>query len=182
MASGVRERTHHFYRWERRGRGHRSYPYPVALEPPFVPFRSLNHALHVEDDGRRPSALSGLLARLFGNREAPSPQTPEEIEEPDPKPQRAEPRGELLLLPRADRSVGSAVTESLLKNLSALQAPASFELLGQGRRVKLLMSAGEHELPFLSSQLQAFFPALEVEEEKTFSRARGWKTRTVSSL
>ncbi|HEX4961663.1 MAG TPA: type IV secretion system DNA-binding domain-containing protein [Thermoanaerobaculia bacterium] len=164
MRSSVEERTRHFYRWERRGRGHWSFPFPVALEPPFVPFRFLDHAPQVEDDGRHHSALSGFLAGLLGSREVPPPRVPEKIPEPEPEPQKIEERGELLLLPRADRSTSGASAESWLKNLPALQTPASFELLGEGRRVKLIMSAGEGDLPFLSSGLRAFFPALEVEE------------------
>jgi hypothetical protein len=164
MASGVEERTRHFYRWERRGRGQWSFPYPVALEPPFVPFRPLCLTPQVKDDGRHHSALSGFLSRFLRSEEIASPPPTEEIPEPEPEPQRVKTRGELLLLPRADRSASGASTESWLKNLSVLQTPASFELLGRGRQVRLLMSAGDDELPFLSSGLRAFFPALEVEE------------------
>jgi len=165
MGGDALERTRHFYRWERRGRGGlRSYPYPVALEPPFVPFRAVSRSAPVTDDGRRHGALSGLLARFAGNEEVPSPQAPEEISEPEPEPQKAEERGELLLLPGADRSGSGAPAESWLRNLGALQAPVSFELLGRGGQVRLLMSAGEGELSLLSSGLRAFFPALEVEE------------------
>jgi hypothetical protein len=164
MASNALERTRHFYAWERRGRGHQSFPYPVALEPPFVPFRALGHSAQVKDDGVRHTALSGFLARLLGREEEPSLQVPEEIVEPEPEPEKVEERGELLLLPRADRSFSGASTEGWLRNLAALRTPASFEILGQGQRVKILMSAGESDLPQLSSGLRGFFPALEVEE------------------
>jgi hypothetical protein len=162
---GLEERTRHFYRWERRGRGHRSFPFPVALEPPFVPFRFLNRAPQVEDDGQHHSALSGFLARLFANGN-PAPRTPEEVLEPEPEPYKGEARSELSLLPPGSLTATPALTESLLKSLSTLEAPVSFELLWRGRRVEIIMSAGNAAAPFLSSQIQAFFPTLEVEERE----------------
>jgi hypothetical protein len=165
MDRGFEERTRHFYRWERRGRGYRSFPYAVALEPPFVPFRFLNRASLGEDDGRHHTALSSFLARLFAREKPAPPPAEEEVEEPKPEPYRTEGLRELSLRPPANLAVTPAATEGWLQNLAALRAPVSFELLGRDRRVEIIMSAGSAAVPVLSSQLRAFFPALAVEEE-----------------
>lgn len=47
--------TEHFYQWEMRGRGWQLWPYPVDIEPPFVPFSHILPAEKPTDDGRRPS-------------------------------------------------------------------------------------------------------------------------------
>jgi hypothetical protein len=166
MDRGLEERTLHFYRWERRGRGYRSFPYAIALEPPFVPFRFLNRASLGEDDGRHHTALSSFLARLFVREKPSPPPAEEEVEEPKPEPYRTEGLRELSLRPPATLAATPAATEAWLQNLSALEAPFSFELLGRDRRVEIIMSAGSAAVPVFSSQLRAFFPALAVEEEE----------------
>ncbi len=159
MGSLVEERTRHFYRWERRGRGWRSYPFPVALEPPFAPFRFLRHAPAV-DDGRHHTRLSGLLERLFGNGGTPAPK-PQEEEVPEPEPgEEDEPPVELKLLLPKDLSVTPALAEHFLRQLGGIRAPLSFELVGAGGHVSVLFTAREGELPLLISPLRAFFPAV----------------------
>lgn len=62
MPSLVERLTENFYQWEVRGRGWQVWPYPVDIEPPFVPF---SHAISSErriDDGRRPSDTPKTLA------------------------------------------------------------------------------------------------------------------------
>lgn len=165
MRSSVEERTRHFYAWEGRGRGWRSYPYPVRLEPSFAPFCFLRTSAPPVDDGRHHTALSGFLNRLFGKREEAAPLPPREVEEADPEPyEEDETRSELALVPPRDLLVTPALSEGYLKSLSALEAPASFELVGGSSRVSVFMSARSEDAPLLSSQLRAFFPAVEVEE------------------
>ncbi len=164
MAIGFRERTRHFYAWELRGRGYLSFPYPVALEPPFVPFRFIDHSAQVEDDGLHQTALSSFLARFSGRKEATPASASQEIDEPEPRPWGSEARGDFALLSPKDLAATPALTESCLKSLAAFGSPVSFELVGSGARVRVLSSAGENEAPLLSAHLQAFFPALEVEE------------------
>jgi hypothetical protein len=163
MRDSVEERSRHFYNWERRGRGWRSYPHPVPLEPPFRPFRFRGSAGRAVDDGRHPTALSRFLESIVGGGgERPAPQ--EEREEPLPEPYEDGERSELLLLPPRDLAVTVALSEAWLKSLSSLEAPASFELMGLDRRVWVLMSARKRDMVSLSSQVRAFFPAVRMEE------------------
>jgi DNA helicase HerA-like ATPase len=162
MGSPIEERTRHFYTWERRGRGWQSFPYPVRLEPPFAPFRYLREERPHEDDGRHHTVLSRFLERLSGKQEKPKLPVVESGE-PQPEPYEAGERVELALLPPRDLASTPALSEGWLRTLSALEAPASFELVGSGGQVRVLMSAESSELPLLSSQLRAFFPALQAE-------------------
>jgi len=167
MASLVEERTRHFYEWERRGRGWQSYPYPVRLEPPFAPFRFLSHTAPPVDDGRHHTALSRLLERFSGRSPEPPPSPVLTSEEPDPEPHEDDDTlVELAVVPPRDLAVTPALTHAWLRSLSALQAPASFELIGSGGRVAVSLSARSADLPILSSQLHAFFPAVEIEERQ----------------
>ena len=159
------ERTRHFYAWEGRGRGWRSYPYPVRLEPPFAPFRFLRASAPSPDDGRHHTSVSRFFASFLGKREEAPPRLPREIEESAPEPDEVDAeRSEMALVPPRDLAVTPALSEGWLKTLAALEAPASFELSGGDSRVSVFMSARRGEAPLLSSQLRAFFPAVEVEE------------------
>lgn len=167
MIRAVEERTRHFYAWERRGRGWGSYPYPVRLEPPFVPFRHLKHSAPSVDDGRYETPLSRLLERVFGKPDAPAPAPAPEIRDPVPEPyEDDEDRSELVLVPPRDLSVTPVLSHAWLKSLSSLQAPASFELVGAHSRVSVFLSAQSADMPLVSSQLRAFFPAVEMEERE----------------
>lgn len=164
MGRLIEERTRHFYAWERRGRGHQSYPYPVSLEPPFTPFLFLGRTAPPVDDGRHHTLLSGFLSRFSRRREEP-PALPPAVEEPEPEPVEADggPVELKLLLPK-DLPVTPALSESWLKNLATLRAPVSFELVGLGGQVAVFLSARSDELPLVSSQARAFFPKLVLEE------------------
>lgn len=166
MARSVEERTRHFYAWERRGRGWKSYPYPVCLEPPFRPFRHLSHAAPPVDDGRHHTALSSFLERLSKPRTAP-PVPPPETAEPDPEPFAEDGTVvELAVLPPKELAVTPALAHAWLRSLSGLAAPASFELLGSGGQVSVFLSARSADLSLVSSQLQAFFPGVRIEERQ----------------
>jgi DNA helicase HerA-like ATPase len=164
MRDAVEERSRHFYRWERRGRGWRSYPYPVSLEPSFQPFRFLAATAAAVDDGKHPTALSRFVEGFFGGCSQKPVQPPPEVEEPDPEPYEDGPRSELALIPPSDLAVTVTLSEAWLKSLSSLQAPASFELVGSAGRVLALMSARKGDILRVSSQVRAFFPAVQMEE------------------
>lgn len=163
MASRIEVRIRHFYRWERRGRGRDSYPYPVSLEPPFAPFWFLTHSAPVPDDGRHHTFLSGFLERL-SRKEAP-PEPEPEIEDPEPEPgDDGEPVELRVLLPQG-LSVSATLSEGWLKSLAAVHTPLSVELIGSGGQVSVALTARESAVPILSSQLRAFFPEIALEEE-----------------
>src|SRR4051794_6819144 len=121
MAGPNEDRIRHFYRWERRGRGWQSFPYPVRLEPSFVPFRYLRELKPPGDDGKHPTALSRFLERFSGKRAKPAP-AERSIEEAGPEPFEGGARRELVLLPPRDLVSTPALMEAWLKSLSTLQS------------------------------------------------------------
>lgn len=167
MASRIEERTRHFYRWERRGRGWRSYPYPVSLEPPFVPFRFLNLSVPVADDGRHHTLLSALFERFSRDRREPTPAPAMDVEdsEPEPAPEDGDPVELRVLLPK-DLPVTPGLSEGFLKSLAALRTPASFELVGSGGQVSVVVTARTGSVPLLTSQVRAFFPEVSLEQDE----------------
>src|SRR5689334_17320006 len=136
MRSPIEERTRNFYQWERMGRGWKSYPYPVHLEPAFAPFRFLNVTTPAADDGRHHTFLSGLLERFSKSRQVPPPVPAPQIEEPVPEPfeEDGEPVELRVILP-SDLSVTAALSEHWLKSFATLRAPVSLELVGSSGRV-----------------------------------------------
>jgi hypothetical protein len=166
MASRSEERTRHFYAWERRGRGWDSYPFLVALEPPFAPFRFLSRTAPPVDDGRRHTLLSGLLSRFSRSREEPTAPEPE-IEAPEPVEEDEAPLELRVLLPE-NLVVTPALSESWLKHLTALGTPVSFELIATSGRVSVVLTARRNELPLVTSPLRAFFPEIALEERPEF--------------
>ncbi len=175
MGSLVEERTRHFYAWERRGRGWRSYPFSVALEPPFAPFLPLSRTAPSVDDGRHHTLLSGFLSRFLRSSQEPPPPEPD-IETPEPESlEEDEAPFELRVLLPEDLVVTPALSESLLRHLAGLRAPVSFELVSMGGRVSVVLTARRGELPFLTSPLKAFFPKI-VLEERPELLANAWES------
>ncbi|HVF60947.1 MAG TPA: type IV secretion system DNA-binding domain-containing protein [Thermoanaerobaculia bacterium] len=164
MESLVEKLGRHFYTWERRGRGWRSYPYPVPLEPAFRPFRYLRQTTApAVDDGRHHTPFSALLERWFGGRQELPPARVEE--EPPPQPRQDESElVEVQLLPPGDLSVTPALSQAWLKSLASLRAPASFELVATGGKVAVLLSCRSDDAPLPFAQLRAFFPKLGIRE------------------
>jgi hypothetical protein len=165
-----------FREWEKRGRGWIRYPYPVVLEPPFVPFPG--HVVlsdqTVPDDGRRPTLLSSLV-RAF------RPSTPpvlrpsvEEIAEllrgPEPDVFPIEnPRIELRLLLRKEPET-VIETGQLLQSLCLCRGPISFELIGSKDRVSLQLSCETEDERLLRQQLDSFAPDLAVLQRDNYLR------------
>ncbi len=165
MASRLEERIRHFYKWERRGRGRDTYPYPVSLEPPFAPFWFLIHAAPVVDDGRHHTRLSGFLERLSKKPEEPVPLPETPAPEPEPADEDDGEPVELRVLLPQDLSVTPALSEGWLKSLAAVHTPLSLELVGSGGQVLVVLTARRGTVAILSSQLRAFFPEIALEEE-----------------
>src|SRR5947209_13588072 len=164
MASRVEERTRHFFRWERRGRGRRSFPSPVSLEPPFAPFWFMSRTAPVVDDGRHHTFLSAFLERFSGKREAPPPEP--EIEEPEVEPGDEDDPVELRVLLPQELAVTAPLSEGFLKSLATVYTPLSLELVGAGGEVSVALSGRRAAVPILSSQLRAFVPAVRLEAEE----------------
>src|SRR5690349_11722972 len=108
-----------FHEWEKRGRGWQIYPFPVALEPLFSPFRGYRIPLS-EDDGRRPTLLSGLVQRLSKalSPERPRPTVPQNEEEIEPVGLERSDVVELQLMLPPDFDVGTQTCAAFLAQLA----------------------------------------------------------------
>src|SRR5580704_160895 len=87
--SAPHELTRQFYAWEMRGRGWQTYPWPVALEPPFRTFigHYLSRPAFGSDDGRKPTFLSSFFDRITPCQAEPPPGFfSGEPYEPEPEP------------------------------------------------------------------------------------------------
>ncbi len=155
------ELTRRFYEWELRGRGWATYPYPVALEPPFQPFFSHHISTVVVDDGRRHSRLSSLIERLQGVQEAPR-DLPAALPEPQTA---ADLRFDetalaefVVALPEGTRVARGALL-GFLRALASVGRRIAFELLGGDKRVEVRLAMARDDAPHVLGQLRAAFPA-----------------------
>lgn len=145
-----------FYQWEMRGRGWRTWPEPVVVEPPF---ERLRYSLpREEDDGRRPSFLRALFRRLGGRVPAERAKAQASEPEPTPAPLLREGVVEVQTVLPAKLELPREAHEPFLANLSNAREPISFELLGTPGRVSVHFAAHPLDAPHVRRQLAAYFP------------------------
>jgi hypothetical protein len=165
VTSDVERLTRRFYEWECRGRGWRSFAYPVPLEPVFVPFLGhLTPELPAIDDARKPTLLSGLLEGLFGRPQA-AEEPAAELDEPVPREMpSARELAEFDVLVPAEERVDTERIARWLQGLAACRGPMAFEIVGSGRSVRVRLACDAIDASLLRGQLRAFFPAVSTPE------------------
>src|ERR1043166_7620407 len=157
--------SEHFYRWEQRGRGWQVFDYPVAPEPPFVPFHFIPPQPRV-DDGRKPTFLSSMVQRLSRSI-APGPNIESQLlliadTEAKPEELNRRPCGELQIsLPR-DFAPTQHTFAQFIQSASLCAEPLSFELFGLPRRLVLQLAVAPYDSSRVQKQMEAFFPELTV--------------------
>ena len=148
-----------FSHWEQRGRGWQVYPTPVSPEPLFVPFPGYYlQGAPLVDDGRRPTAISSLLNRLW----TPPANAQEPPDEDEPQPVSLERKAvvELPLVlpmsfePKQDEFAG------FISSLALSAEPLAFELIGSPSRVMAQLAVGAVDEAHVRRQLNAFFPEI----------------------
>ncbi len=150
-----------FYQWEERGRGWQLWDKPVSPEPAFRPFSG--HFLAQQliiDDGRRPTFLSSIVAKL-SNKLADRQDLEaigQEAEEPEPQIFIREKLIELQTALPATLNIPKELFEQFLSNLSLCREPIAFELLGTHQSVIAQFAAHEDGAATVRRQLQAYFP------------------------
>jgi hypothetical protein len=156
--------------WERRGRGWRLADFPVELEPSFCPLYLLVNAPAppVFDDGRAPSFLSGLFGGRANENAAALAQYREEIAhyrtllasalEPEFCGYYNADFTELQLVLPKELKPAQSVAENLLRSLSYLSHPVSFEIIGSRHEIVVQFAATQNDLPHLKQQLSAHLP------------------------
>jgi len=160
MPSVHEQLTEQFCRWELRGRGWQVYHSPVTPEPPFRPFDG--HYLPPQpaiDDGRRPTALSSLVAKLSRSLSGKSESPPAIEEEPEPEPEVLirDPLIELQTFLPANLDISREVFAQFLSSLSRCHEPVTFELLGLEPRITAQFAVHPRDVSMARQQLHAFF-------------------------
>lgn len=149
--------TRLFYDWESRGRGWQVWPTPVELEPPFrrLIFKGLSAP---PDDGRRQTAVSALLSRLFGRPDAPPPQEPQIHGDPEPEPFADRALSKYVVaLPQIAKVSPEAVAQFLL-SLRAMDGPCAFELWANASMIQAQFVCPEEHASVFRAQLQTHLP------------------------
>ena len=133
MPTAHEQFSEQFRRWELRGRGWQVFDEPVYPEPPFVPFRRIYlPETPAIDDGRRPTFLSSLVAKISRTW----PRRPRRRLNPNPKKNRSRRRSSGNPLVELQASlpdkldISKEAFEQFLLNLSLCREPIAFELLG----------------------------------------------------
>lgn len=159
--SAVEALTKNFYDWELVGRGWRSYPHPVPLEPVFRPFPGHFRFVSSQvDDARKPTLLSGLWDRVLVRPE-PAAHVGIFDSEFDPTPEplnRNSSLVELEILVPAEAKIDSAASEAWLRTISASTGPISFELVGSAGAVYVRIVINASDADLVRGQLAAYFP------------------------
>ena len=177
--SHLEARTKNFYDWELQGRGWRSYPYPVALEPPFRAFTGHNVSGAPVDDGRKHTVLSRFAQWTAGPEKAVSSAAAKDLELPEPPVfERNEPLCEWEVLVPAAEKIEPAAAADWLRIVASSRGPVSFELAGHEGRVSIRIVVEERDSEWIRDQTSAFFPAVSLNEarptlEKMWSKAQG---------
>lgn len=163
LRSAVEERALAFYEWEVQGRGLHLAPRPIRLEPPFRRFerpRRLETAR--TDDARRSTWLSSLWESFFNAEEDPP------LAEADPSPIESEADDSPHEIVEYELSFGTAnkfpkgASHAWLQSLSECAWPVSFELLGCGNEVRMVVAVREPDALLVRGALQSYFPDLSV--------------------
>ncbi len=159
--------TVHFYEWEQRGRGWDVWPFPVELEPPFVPFY-YHYAPYIPpiDDGRKPTFLSSLVEKVQNFLYQPSsytdtdspiiPNTSEDFE-PEHFENTDEIREITVILPE-DFKVSPDYMRQCLLNITFGTLPLSFEIVGAKDMSTVQFACRAPDASRVKQQIQAYFP------------------------
>jgi hypothetical protein len=181
VASPIAEAiTASFYAWELRGRGWAVAPYPVILEPPFrrcflLPEHDVTKVRI--DDGKRPTLLSSLVDGIRDSFTPQAPQTDAVTAFEEPAPYQIPDFPDIVTL-RVYTPEGFSSdmerTRRFFSNLTGLESPLSFELVGHDGRVTLQVAVDAGDMERVRDLLTGYFPeAVIVEgEDALLSAAR----------
>lgn len=159
-----------FRTWEFRGRGALTYPGPVALEPPFLPFPG--HKIKYggsATDGSKPTFLSKLAGKVIHSIYPPDYAvsdlsiTPADHSMPEILEDEEELPVEFLLLLPPTLSASIESMGHFFGSLGFSYSPLSFEIIGNSDQSWMQFSARRHDVELVSAQLMAQFPDARVE-------------------
>lgn len=161
--------TLQFYTWEYRGRGLHEESYPVALEPPFMPFIRHLPQRPMLDDGKRPTWLS-RLAESFSVKK---PVVTEELPTLDYETIEAFPaiagihKIVFTIHFSQERKLQADTMEALLRILSVTRDTISFEMIGNSKSIKIQFVCSVEDAPLLQSVLPSYLPNCMIHKDNT---------------
>ncbi len=162
--------TVQFYTWEYRARGLHEEKYPVALEPPFMPFiRHLPQPL-VFDEGKRPTWLSRLAEAFSVKKHVVEEQVPVlDYEHLEAFPSNVVSQQVIFkVFIQADKKTATQdVITALLGILSATKATVSFEIIGNSRQIVIQFVCASDDSSLLQSTIPAYLTNCIIQNETT---------------
>jgi hypothetical protein len=173
-----------FHEWEQRGRGWGLHPYPVDLEPPFIPFQrhSIPPLLPGFDDGRRPTVLSrlteGVQRLVTGRPRSPTVLDLEALfpEEPLPEPfEDDEQIVELRLSVPPPMKVNREAVEQSLLGLPVATGPLAFEVVAVEEEIRIQLAARERDADAILERLRGYFPQVVLTRDRDHVESR-WRS------
>jgi hypothetical protein len=160
LATAVERRTEAFYTWEKVGRGWKSYPYCVPLEPVFQPFVGVPQDASSPDDARKTTFFTRLTDRIAGRKDLSPPhrETPQSPE--PPLFERDGPLCELeVLLPDGDK-IEQTPAADWLRVIATSRGPLSLDIIGMAQRVAFRISCLERDSARIQQQTRGFYPSV----------------------
>jgi hypothetical protein len=169
VATSIEYLTRNFYDWELLGRGWRTYPYLVPLEPAFRPFPGHDIARSViPDDARKPSFMSSLIERFTSNSTSPAAVALEPVEVDPPEIDATSERlEEIEILVPSDQKIDHALVDTWIRTTCATRRPVSFEVIGVDRTVTIRLAYSLEDDSLIRSQLRALFPDVTVRKAES---------------
>jgi DNA helicase HerA-like ATPase len=168
----IEKLTLDFYEWERRGRGWDIWPFPVELEPPFVPFyyHYVQHPAPV-DDGRKPTFLSKIADMITGSSSQEVVQSvPSQDQYSSPLPNAFENTEKIIelkvSLPK-DYKISSDYMRQCLLNITFGNLPVSFEIVGSKDTITVQFACRAPDVSHVKSQILAYFPESVISESNS---------------
>ncbi len=169
MTSKVDSGALAFSEWEERGRGWHRYDTWVTPEPPFVPFSGHNvPGRRIHDDGQIPTIASRIVD-FFRGAGGPESEVPAESQKPEHHPLQdcLDYRGELLefkvTLSQSFRP-DPGVFDQFLVSCAHARFPLTYNILGTGDSIDLLLAVDSADARHLREQLHAYFPDASITE------------------
>ena len=162
MLSRQEEATNAFYEWERYLRGYYVFEYPVQLEPPYIQgsYLPIPKPRKKLDDGRVPSVFQ-RIKKAFEKEEVY-----EELEY-DREPEAANYKQELRCLQfklNYSEDVHYKSANEFLSLLSQSQASFSFEIIAQGKEIRVQIVCADSDFDRLRSLVEMYFDYIQVSE------------------
>jgi hypothetical protein len=157
--------TVNFYEWESKGRGYFHSPFPVNIEPPFIPFK--HQIIHNEkiDDGKVPSLLDKFKKLIQPKNEI------EELEKKEILPIREKERALLTTFQISyskKQKTSREISLELLNMLSYSEANLSFEIIATGEEVNIQINCSQEDTIRVQSLLKAYFPLILIKEVNSY--------------